>query len=91
MQCVSQTTLPLHKRINLHRKAKYGCKYVIKHFKDVCIGASFPVQISEVFPGTGYNNKLCPAKCETRLDREDYWIETLQTFHPCGYRNILVQ
>ena len=24
----------------------------------------------------------CPANCKTRLDREDYWIETLQTFYP---------
>ena len=49
-----------------------GCEYVIKHLKDVCIGASFSVQIIEAFPGTGYkNNRVCPVDRETRLDRED--------------------
>ena len=49
---VGETTLSLHKRINLHRRAKYGCKYVIKHFKDFYAGTSFSVLIIELFAGT---------------------------------------
>ena len=44
VQYASETALPLHKRINLHRRAKSGCENDIKYFKDVCIGASFPVK-----------------------------------------------
>ena len=72
VQYVGDTTLPLHKRINLYRRAKSGCEYGIKHFKDVWIGASFSIQIIEVFAGTGYkNNKVCPVNQKTRLDRKD--------------------
>ena len=42
-QYVGETTIPLHKRINIHRKAKSGCEYFIKHFKDSCKGSSFSV------------------------------------------------
>ena len=85
VQYVGETTLPLHKRINLHKRAKSGCEHVIKRFKHVCVDASFSVQIIEVFPGTGYkNNKVCPINRETRLDREDYWIETLRIFYRYG-------
>ena len=64
---------------------KCGCEYVIKHFKDVCVGvgASFSIQIFEVFPGTGYKkNKVCPVNREARLDREDYWTETFRRSYP---------
>ena len=44
----------------------------MKYFKDVCNGAS--VQIIGVFPGNR----------ETRLDREDYWIQTLRTSYTNG-------
>ena len=54
VQYVGETTLPLHKKFNSHRKAKSGCVYVIKHLKDVCVSASFAVQMIEVFPGTGH-------------------------------------
>ena len=65
------------------QRAKSWCKYVIKHFKDVCVGASSSVQITEAFPGTGYkNNKMCSVNRETRLHREGYWIETLQISYP---------
>ena len=54
-------------------------------FKDGSVGASFSVQIIVVFPGTAYqNNKVCPVNRETRLDREDYWIETLRTSYLYG-------
>ena len=55
----------------------------MKHSKDVCAGASFSVQIIYVFSDTGYKiNKVCPANCESRLGRKDYWIETLWTSYP---------
>ena len=70
---------------SIYTKAKSECGYVTKRFKYVCVGASFSVQIIEVFPGTGYkNNKLCPVNCEARLDRENYWIETLRIFYSYG-------
>ena len=85
VQYVGETTLPLHKRINLHKRAKFGCKYVIKHFKDVCVGASLSVQIAELFPVTGYKNtNVSPVNRETRLDRKNYWIETLRLSYSYG-------
>ena len=51
VQSVGETTLPLHRRINLHRRVKSACEYVIKNVKDVCVGASFSVQIIEIFYG----------------------------------------
>ena len=85
IQYVGETAIPLHKRINIHRKAKTGCEYVIKHFKETCAGASFSIQILEKFVGTGYsNNKVDPADRLKRLDREDYWIKTLRTIYPYG-------
>ena len=50
VQYIGETTFPLHKRINDHKKGKSGSQYVVKYIKDVCIGASFSVQIIEVFP-----------------------------------------
>ena len=72
VQYVGEITFLLKERINLHRRAKSGCEYVIKYFKDVCVGASPSVQIIELFSGTGHkNNKVCPVNRESRLDRED--------------------
>ena len=51
VQYVGETTLPLHRTINLHRRVKSACEYVIKNVKDVCVGASFSVQIIEIFYG----------------------------------------
>ena len=49
-------------------------------FKDV-----YSVQIIEVFTGTGHNfNMVCPVNSKTRLDREDYWVEALQTSYHYG-------
>ena len=53
VQYVREVSLPLHKRNNLHRSANSRYEYVTKHLKDVCVGTSLSVQITEVFPGTG--------------------------------------
>ena len=76
LQYVGETTQPLHKRINIHRTAKSGCEHMINHYKDVCAGAHFTIQILECFPGTGYvDGKPCSDSRKIRLDREEYWIE----------------
>ena len=85
IQYVGETTLPLHKRMNIHRKAKTGCENIIKHFKDSCPQAKFTVQIIEKFIGSGYvRGKVCPVKKEERLKREDHWMKSLRTIHPYG-------
>ena len=85
IQYVGETTIPLHKRINIHRTSKTGCEHNIKHFKEHCVGASFNVQILEIFQGTGYtNNKVDPTHRKIRLDREEYWMKKLRTIYPYG-------
>ena len=85
IQYVGETVLPLHKRINIHRKAKTGCEHMIKHYKEDCVGSSFSIQVLEVFPGSGYvNNKVCPIDRAKRLEREDYWMKILRTKFPYG-------
>ena len=54
--------------------------YVIKNVKAVCVSASWSVQIIEICPGTEYKNSMvCPVNRETRLGKEDCWIEILRT------------
>ena len=84
VQYVSEitTSLWLHTRINVHSRAESGCNDVIRHFKDDCVCASFLVQIPEIFSGTEY--KTCQQQGSSSqlwhyLDREAYWMETLQT------------
>ena len=85
VQYVGETTLPLHKRINLHSRTYTRCKNVIIHFKDVCVHASCSVQTIEAFPGTWYRNSyLCPNNSETWLVREVRRMETLRTSYPYG-------
>ena len=85
LQYVGETTQPLHKRINIHRTAKSGCEHMINHYKDVCAGAHFTIQILECFPGTGYvDGKPCSDARKIRLDREEYWMKTLRTIYPYG-------
>ena len=84
IQYVGETTIPLHKRINIHRTAKTGCEHIIKH-KECCKDSSFQIQIIEHFEGTGYlNNKIDPESRKIRLEREDFWIKKLRTVYPYG-------
>ena len=85
IQYVGETTIPLHKRINIHRTAKTGCEHVINHYRECCKGYSFKIQIVEHFQGTGYiNGKVDPEYRKIRLDREEYWIKKLRTIYPYG-------
>ena len=43
LKYVSETTLSLDKRNNLHRRARSGWKCFVKVFKDVSVSASFLV------------------------------------------------
>ena len=69
--------------MNIHRKAKTGCERFIDHFKNVCAGASFSVQIIEKLEGDGRTNGIIdPDLRKYRLQRENYWIKTLRTVYP---------
>jgi len=85
VQYVGESVIPVNKRMNIHRKGKSGCEIAIDHYKNVCPGATFSVQILEKLPGNGYKNgKVDPAMLKYRLEREDYWIKTLRTVYPYG-------
>ena len=90
VQYLSETTLLLHKRINLHRKPKSGCECAIQHFKDVCVRAFFIVQIIEVFPGTGNksNNNIWPVNRETTVIHKIF--ETNSRINVAHYRKTSV-
>ena len=71
--------------IYIYRKSKTGCEIAIDHFKNVCPGATFSIQILEVLPGNGYKNgKMDLEMLRYRLIREDYWIKTMRTVYPYG-------
>ena len=59
-QYMEETTLPLHKQIKIYQEAKTGCENMLKHFREVCSGSFFSIQVTEIFNDTGYsNNKVC--------------------------------
>ena len=39
IQYVGETIIPMHSRMNIHRKGKTGCEIAINHFTNVCPGA----------------------------------------------------
>ena len=85
VQYVGESILPLHQRINIHRRAKSGCQLFIRHFKDVCPGATFSIQIIEVLPGSGYKNgKMDLEIARYRKDREDFWMKEMRAVYPYG-------
>ena len=53
---------------------------MIRHFRELCPGASFRINILEIFEGNGYTDndikkKPCPVPRQKRLDREDFWMK----------------
>ena len=71
--------------MNIHRTAKTGCQHMIEHFRDACPGASFDIQVVEIFNGDGYvDRKVCPAARKERVDRENFWMKELRTIFPYG-------
>ena len=85
IQYVGESVVNVNLRMNVHRKGKSGCEICIDHFKNVCPGSSFSIQILEKLPGNGYlNGNLDQNMLKYRLEREDYWIKTLRTVYPYG-------
>ena len=86
MQYVGETTVPLHKRINIHRTSKSGCTNIITHKKEFCPKSEFRIQIIEAFTGSGYNefNEVDDSMRAHRLKREEHWIKILRTIYPYG-------
>ena len=81
VQYVGESVIPLHRRMNIHRRGKSGCEIAIDHFKNVCPGATFTIQILESLPGNGYSNGSLD---RAMLEREDHWMKTLRTVYPYG-------
>ena len=85
MQYVGESIIPLHKRMNIHRKGKSGCHRMIEHFSEICKDCSFSIQIIEKLEGNGYKNGARDKQIyKTRLYRENHWIKTLRTVYPYG-------
>ena len=84
-QYVGETAQKCHKRMNVHRKGKFGCEYLIQHFSECCINQSFLIQIIEKFSGNGYKNGEVDEQMRNkRLEKEDRWMKTLRTIYPYG-------
>ena len=85
VQYVGESAIPLHKRINIHRRGKSGCEVLINHFTNVCPNSSFTIQILEVLPGNGYKNGALDLEMMAhRKDREDFWMKRMRTIYPYG-------
>ena len=67
-QYKGKTALQPHKCINIHRTAKSVSEYMIKHFRNDCVGASFSIKILEIFEGNSYvNDMVCPIAREKKV------------------------
>ena len=85
VQYVGESVVPLHLRMNIHRKGKSGCEILIDHFKNCCPNASFTIRVIEVLPGNGYKNgSMDQEMTNMRKKREDHWMKTLRTIYPYG-------
>ena len=69
-------------RKNIHRCGNSYCETAISYFKNICSGSKVTVQILVKFPGNEYRNIAVNSQMlEHRLQREDYWIKTLQSVY----------
>ena len=86
IQYVGETIIPFHKRNNIHRTAKDGCKHEVRHSNEVCDGHHFEYRILEKLPGNGYlsNGEIDLEMLAVRKAREDEWIKKLRTIYPYG-------
>ena len=86
IQYVGETIIPFHKRNNIHRTAKDGCKHEVRHSNEVCDGHHFEYRILEKLPGDGYdsNGEMDLKMLAVRKAREDEWIKKLRTIYPYG-------
>ena len=85
VQYVGESIVPINLRMNIHRAGKSSCKMFNEHYKDVCPGATFSIQILEKLPGNGYKNgKIDTEMRRYRKKREDMWMKLLRTVYPYG-------
>ena len=86
MQYIGETTISLNERINIKRKGKKGCEEMIAHFKGLCKGYTFSIQVIFHFEGSGYNQagEVDANLRSQRLEHEDYWIKCMRTIYPYG-------
>ena len=77
IQYVGETIIPFHKRNNIHRTAKDGCKHEVRHCNEVCDGHHFEYRILEKLPGNEYlsNGEIDLDMLAVRNAREDEWIK----------------
>ena len=64
--------------MNIHLRRKSGCEISIKHYKNICNGGKFYIQIVEKLPGNNYkigmkDEDMLEYNC---LKLEDHWIKT---------------
>ena len=85
IQYVGESITPINRRMNTHRTSKSGCTTSINHYREVCPGSTFSIQIIENLPGNGYKNGVMDLDMlQYRLKREDHWMKTLRTVYPYG-------
>ena len=71
--------------MNIYRIGKSGCEISIDHCRNACKNKTFSIQVTENFPGNGYENGIKEnAMLEYRLKPEDYWMKTHNTLYPLG-------
>ena len=72
--------------MNIHRKSKKGCEYMIAHFQGPCKGFTFNIQVIVSFDGDRYDEsgEVDARERDRRLEHEDHWIKKLRTIYPYG-------
>ena len=71
---------------NVRHDTSY-CETAINHFKIVCLGIRFTIQIQilQKLPGNSYRNGLVDSQTlDCRLQNENYSIKTLRTVYLRG-------
>ena len=85
-QYKGETANEFHIRMDLHRKDMMGCPHITEHVNYCCKGKYYSIQIIEVLPCNGHNEKgiVYENNCRLRLGREDFWMKTLRPNFPYG-------
>ena len=85
VQYVAETITPVNLRMNIHQKGKSVCEHCVNHYKNVCKGASFSIQVFEKLDVDNLiNGQRDFAAQKHHLQREDYWMRRLHTIYSYG-------
>ena len=85
IQYVGESTIPINKRMNIHRSPDSACAHFANHYQNVCGDSSFSIQVIEKLDGTGFKNGARDKDmAKLRLEREDHWMKELRTVYPYG-------